>query len=290
MTDANPAEFFYRLPATTTGNRPGGHHSRSRGAGMNFVAHARLLDQPDPRRLDLRASISNLHREWQVRVNQHRAAIEIVTIVDTSQNMQFGATRKIDIAADFLAALGFSAGSYGDAVGLLAFDSHAREDLSMPLRYGRGAGALMSQLIQTSRPSKTCVGSASASALAECVAQASARARMVFICSDFHWPVDNLASLLDPLAGALVVPLVIWDPAEVTPPEGRQLLSLNQLGTGTSRHLWLNAKLRKKWRDNIAARRTEIIEAFAPIDSTPFFISGGFDAEALSRYFMEQGA
>ena len=144
MTVATPAEFVYRLPASTAGSRPGSHRSSSRGAGMNFVAHARLFDQPDPRRLDLRASLSNLHRDWQVRVNQHRAAIDIVAIVDVSHSMHFGIERKkISLAADFLHALGFSAGGYADAVGLFAFDAIAREDLTVPVRHGRGAGALM---------------------------------------------------------------------------------------------------------------------------------------------------
>lgn len=258
---------------------------------MNFVAHARLFDQPDPRRLDLRASLSNLHRDWQVRVNQHRAAIDIMAIVDVSHSMHFGMRRtKIEVATDFLHALGFSAGGYSDAVGLLAFDSSVREDLTMPVRNGRGAGALMADLIASSQPSVTCVGAASASALAQCVAQASGRARLVFVCSDFHWSLGNLASLFDPLAGALVVPVVIWDSAEVAPPDAAQLLSLGQIGSAVKRHLWLSSGVKKQWLDNVATRKKAIADAFTPMDSQPFFVVGGFDAEALSRYFMEQHA
>lgn len=286
-----PAEFVYRLPTSTTGNRPGSHRSRSRGAGMNFVAHARLLDQPDPRRLDLRASLADLRREWQVRVNQHRASIDICAIVDVSHNMHFGsAGTKLSVAAQFINALGFSAGAYGDAVSMLAFDSIYREDLTVPSRQGRGVGSIMAELVSTSVPSANCAGAANASALSHCVAEASARAKLVFICSDFHWSLDDLAKRLDPLAGAQVVPIVIWDCAEIKPPDSGRWLSLRQIGTWRAKHLWLNDSARQQWSDNVARRKDEIINAFAAIDAVPFFISDGFDAEALSRYFMEHSA
>ena len=43
------------------------------GAGLEFATHLRLFDRPDPRRLDLRASIANLRSEWLVRVNRQQA-------------------------------------------------------------------------------------------------------------------------------------------------------------------------------------------------------------------------
>ncbi|MDF3837537.1 MxaS protein, partial [Cupriavidus basilensis] len=53
-------EFHYRLPARAGGFRPGSHLGTSLGPGQEFAAHMRLLDNPDPRRLDLRASVRNL--------------------------------------------------------------------------------------------------------------------------------------------------------------------------------------------------------------------------------------
>ena len=64
---------------------------------MNFVSHAKLTDQPDPRRLDLRASISNIQRDWLVRVNKQRAAITIAAIVDVSPSMYFGAGQNLSL-------------------------------------------------------------------------------------------------------------------------------------------------------------------------------------------------
>ena len=256
---------------------------------MSFISHAKLLDQPDPRRLDLRASVANINREWLVRVNQQRAAIEVSAIVDVSATMHFGAARsKLDVAAEFLEALGYSAVRIGDSVGLQAFDQQLREDLVMPARFSRGAGQMMGDIARSAVPSSRS-GGASLAALSRAVERVAARAALVFIVSDFHWPLDGLESVLDPLAGAMVVPLVIWDPAEITPPEGKRLLSVRQMGASARRHVWLTPRVREQWRDNVAQRRREINDAFAGRDMKPFEMHGAFDSEALSRYFLEAG-
>ncbi|OED38127.1 hypothetical protein AB833_20825 [Chromatiales bacterium (ex Bugula neritina AB1)] len=279
-------EFVYRLPGRSISTRPGAHRSNSRGAGMNFVSHAKLIDQPDPRRLDLRASISSIQKDWLVRINQQRAAINVSAIIDVSASMHFGAGHnKLQVAADFLQALGFSAGGLGDAVGLQAFDSTLREDLSMPPRYGRGIGEPMAELIRHSSPSSS--DSASIDALAQCINAVAGKSPLVFIVSDFHWPLEPLDRLLDPIAGTFVVPLVIWDRTEVHPPQGKRLLSARQMGAGTRRHLWLTPAVREQWQANVQSRKEEIAEVFASRDATPFMMTEGFNAEALSRYFME---
>ena len=256
---------------------------------MNFVAHAKLFDQPDPRRLDLRASISNLRRDWLVRVNQQRASINISVIVDVSASMHFGAPKsKLDVAADFIAALGFSAGAMGDAVSLLAFDQHPREDLAVPLRFGRGNGLLMAQTLRACTPAYDS-RPASVDALAQCIELTAQHSALVFICSDFHWPLENLPAALDPLGAAMVVPMVIWDRAEVEPPDGRQLLSAQQIGRRTIKHLWLNGNSRRRWKDNVQRREQLITELFSDRQIKPFMLRSAFDPEQLSQYFMSDG-
>ena len=62
-------------------NAPG-HRARHRL--LEFFAHQRLFDHPDPRRLDLRASLADLHGEWLVRVNRQRAAVTARLPADVS--------------------------------------------------------------------------------------------------------------------------------------------------------------------------------------------------------------
>ncbi|MCP4875670.1 MAG: MxaS protein [Gammaproteobacteria bacterium] len=278
-------EFLYKIPGITDGYRPGAHRSRSRGAGMAFAGHARLFDYPDPRRIDLHASLSSLHGEWLVRTSQQRSAVVIKVVVDVSASMHFGAsTSKLEVVADFLLALGYSAHRAGDSVGLMAFDHEFREDLYMPARSGRGIGNAMAATVRASTAGNA---PGSLQGLSECIDRIAGSGGLVFLVSDFHYSLDGLATVLDKLGDLLVVPLVVWDKAEIEPPAEGGLLSVRDAESGRIRRLWLRDELQRQWRDKVARRRDELGALFAASDMRSFYIEGGFDAEALSKYFLE---
>lgn len=289
MMPAGVTEFVYKLPGTSAGSRPGAHRSRSRGSGMAFASHARLFDRPDPRRLDLRASLTDLRRDWLVRTNLQRSSVAIHAIVDVSASMHFGSARtKIAVTADFLGALGYSAHRYGDSVSLLAFDHELRDDLYIPARTGRGIGLAMADALRHCTAQKAKPGNIQG--LGECVKRIAGCRGLVFLISDFHWPLAELSALLDNLSDALVVPLVVWDKAEVNPPSQGQLLSVCDLESGQFRRVWLRKKTRRQWLEAVQQRRVELGGLFAACDIHPFHMESAFDAEALSRYFMEKVA
>ena len=305
-------EFVYRLPGTSFGSRPGAHHSRSRGQGMSFAAHARLFDLPDPRRLDLRASINNVHGDWLVKTYQQPASINIYVLADISASMQFGNPGKVQIIAQFLDSLGISAHRYADAVSLLPFDTIFREDLYLSAMRGGALGSRMAQAVlnantalpRTSRSpftksaslfrrskNRNSASSQQASttpnALMQAVSRIEGKSGLVFLLSDFHWPLHLLKPVLDKLSSAAFVPIVIWDKAEVLPPEAGQVLFARGINNGKKRQLWLSGKNRETWQKNVEQRRQSLIRNFMNNDFSPFFIEDGFDAEAVSRYFIQ---
>ena len=285
MMDA-PQEFHYRLPGRVSGQRPGSHPGSSTGAGQEFVSHVSLYDRPDPRRLDLRASLRGLKEEWLVRVNRQRAGASVRAIVDVSASMMFGSQRpKLHVVADFIEALGMSAFRVGDAVGMMAFDEAERPDLFMPTRVSRGMGSLMGAALREVRD----VGSADGSVdgLEDAASRLAGQQGLVFLVSDFHWPLERLDIALDLMAHAGVVPVVVWDPAETEPPTQNALASLRDAETGARRTLWLRPRLRQEWRRSVEQRRAEIDSYFAAHAIRPFYVEGAFDADALSRYFFE---
>ncbi len=287
---AGAHEFLYKIPGITDGHRPGAHRSRSRGAGMAFAAHARLFDYPDPRRIDLHASLSSLHRDWLVRTSQQRSTVVVKAVVDVSASMRFGTGQsKLAVVADFLYALGYSAHRCGDSVSLMAFDHAFRDDLYMPARSGRGIGDSMAKTIHASAASVSPSSSPdNLAGLAECVDRIAGTGGLVFLVSDFHYRLDHLAPILDRLGDQLVVPLVVWDKAEIEPPAQGGLLSLGDAESGQIRRLWLTNKLRRQWRDKVTRRRDEIGALFAANDMRVLRLEGGFDPEVLSRHFLEQ--
>jgi hypothetical protein len=133
------------------------------------------------------------------------------------------------------------------------------------------------------------VGSADGSVdgLEDAASRLAGQQGLVFLVSDFHWPLERLDIALDLMAHAGVVPVVVWDPAETEPPTRNALASLRDAETGARRTLWLRPRLRQEWRRSVEQRRAEIDSYFAAHAIRPFYVEGAFDADALSRYFFE---
>ena len=281
----HPGEIRYHLPRRAGGQRAGTHRGTAAGAGLEFLTHRNLFDHPDPRRLDLRASMGDLRGDWLVRVNRHRAAITVLVLVDVSASMRFGERAKLDVAADFVESLGHSAFRLGDAVGMLAFDAAVRDDLHVPPRHGRGVGATMAALLRASAS-----GPGGSAGLHDAALQVGPRPALVFLVSDFMWPLAGLADVLDLLARAHVVPLVAVDPAESEAPARDGLALLRDAETSRQRTLWVRPALRARWRDAALARRAQLDAIFADRGLRPFTLRGAFDADALSEHLIEDVA
>ena len=289
MTSVTP--FVYKIPGKPGSSRPGAHRSTSRGPGLAFANYVRLFDQPDPRRLDLRASLRSVSRDWLVRATHQHSATLIQTMVDVSASMSFGAPdSKLDIAADFIESLGHSAFGYGDSLGMVAFDNELREDLSMPARTGRGVGTTMADVLRIQNAANTGATSAppiQPQTLACSAFQISHGAKLVFLISDFHWPLNYLEDALDLLSHVAVVPVVIWDRHETQPPKSGRWLRTRDSETGKTHNLILRDATIRQWQENIRQRRTAIDNLFNARGITPVYMEAGFDAEHLTRYFME---
>ena len=279
-------EFQYRLPQRVSGWRPGAHAGTGLGAGMEFVSHMSLHDRPDPRRIDLRASLRSPGDDWLVRVSRQRAGITVHAVVDVSASMAFGQPlRKLDVAADLVEALGVSAFRMGDAVGLLAFDGRERDDLFMPPMRGRAIGSFMAARLRQCEASSDTPGAGGLHAVAQRLA---GRQGLVFLVSDFHWPLEALAPVLDCLAHAFVVPVVVWDAAETEPPQQQGLAFLRDAEDPHGRRmLWVRPALRQRWQAAVAQRRAVLGATFAARGLHAVHMNGRFDAEAMSRHFIE---
>jgi hypothetical protein len=279
-------EFHYRVPRRSGGWRPGSHPGSSLGAGQEFVSHVSLFDRPDPRRLDLRASLRDVRGDWLVRVNRQRVSVPVHVIADVSTSMSFGSPKsKLRVLAEFVTALGHSAFRVGDALGMFAFDARERSDLFVPALFSRGVGDVMASLLAN------CEGSPGSSAgLEEAALHLAGRSGLTFLASDFHWALDRLDGVLDLLAHAYIVPLILWDPAEMQPPKQDGLMPLRDLESGRRSTVWLRPSMRARWHEAVQRRRAELEAIFTARGIRPFYISGEFDSEALSDYFFEATA
>jgi uncharacterized protein (DUF58 family) len=275
-------EIHYRSAAPAKGHFPGAHRSTRGDSGFEFRGHAFLHDAPDPRRLDLHASLRDPYGHWLVRVHSQRKAMPVVMLVDLSASMAFqGAVRKLDVVADFTESLAWSAWRTGDAFGFIGCDDTVREDLLLPPTRARGAGSALAAGLRTMQ-----AGGRSAQGLLQAVQHLGRQRALVFLLSDFHLPLPQINTLLAGLAVHELVPVVLWDPQEFTLGARRGLLQVVDPESGTRRVVWWRPALRDRWQAAHLQRRADLQQCFRAHALKPLFIEGRFDADAVTRHFV----
>jgi hypothetical protein len=274
-------EFHYRVPWRTSGRFMGHHASRTPGAGFEFRGHTRFLDAPDARRLDLRASLREPHGALMVRIFDQRSAIPLIVVADVSASMGYaGALRRPEVLADFTAACGHSAWRTGDPFGFVACDDAVRLDLYQPPTRMRGIGARAAAALR-----KLEMGRRGASALPEAVRWLPTRPALVFLVSDYYLPEHLIRRTLAPLTGHAVVPVVLEDRSEWDPGLRFGLVRLRDPESGRARTVLWRPALRRRLQAAFVERRQRLTALFHGLGLRPLWLSGGFDADRVTRYF-----
>ncbi len=274
-------EIHYRTHAPARGYFPGHHRSKSGESGFEFRGHASLLDAPDPRRLDLHASLRDPFGNWIVRVYSQRKSIPVAIVADLSASMGFeGTRRKQDVLADFTDSLAWSVWRTGDSFGFVGCDEQVRADWLLPQTRVRGVGQALAVRLRGID-----LEGASAHGLLDAHRHLSRQRSLVFLVSDFHLPLAALTQVLRSLAQHDVVPVVVWDPAEFTLTAPRGLAWGIDPESGERRLVWWRPALREKWAARFAERRHDLLAAFRAMRVKPLFVEQGFDADAVTRHF-----
>ena len=278
---AQIAEIRYRIGAPVLGHFPGHHRSVRGDSGFEFRGHASLLDAPDPRRLDLHASLRDPFGDWRVRVHSQRKAISVVMLADVSASMGFrGRHAKLEVLADFAESLAWSAWRSGDAFGFVGCDSVVRSELlQLPTR-ARSAGGTVAQRLRAWHPDGR-----SAQGLLAGLQLLPRQPALVFLVSDFHMPLLLLVEVLAGLARHNLVPVVLWDALEFDLGERRGLAQVIDPESGRQRLVWWRPALRAQWRAWHTQRREALLQLFRRHRLRPLFIEAGFDADAVTRHF-----
>ena len=274
-------EVHYRVGAPVLGHFPGHHRSTRGDSGFEFRGHASLLDAPDPRRLDLHASLRDPFGDWRVRVYSQRKAIPVTVVADLSASMGFeGRERKLGVLADFVDSLAWSAWRTGDSFGFVGCDATVRPDWLQPPTRARGVGRQIADRLR-GWPAD----GRSAHGLLDAHRYLGRQRSLLFLVSDFHFGLDHAAAVLDRLTHHDVVPVVLWDPREFGLSATRGLAQTFDPESGRQRLVWWRPALRARWQAAHAARRAALQHLFAARRMKPLFIEGGFDAEAVTRHF-----
>lgn len=274
-------EFHYRVPWRTRASHPGYHRSVQAGGGLEFRGHAPVLRAPDPRRFDIHASLRNPADEILVRVYNQRSAIPVYGIADLSASMGFGSpSRKLDVLADFVASLGYSAYRTGDPFGFVGCDTDIRHEFLQPLTAAKGAGPELSLRLRHFTPD-----GADSRGLLEAINVLTQQRALVFLVSDFHFSLDLLEKLLASLARHEVVPVVLWDSSEFTLPSRFGIARLKDWETGKQRTVLLRPALREKMERVLTDRKAQLSAIFLSHGTLPLMICDRFYPDEATQYF-----
>ena len=286
MADAGSIYVEYRVRWKTGGIRPGAFRGLQSGAGERFRSSVPLHARSDPRRLDLRTSLRDPLGGIWVRDFEQNSALKVLVLADVSASMGYvGRYDKIDQLRRIAVALARTAWRNGDAFGFYAANESPQAALTLPARQNRGAAEWLDRRLAAHTP-----GGASARGLLQSIAQMPHRRALVFLISDFHWPHGDLVNILRSLSHHAVVPVVLWDPAEVDAIHRHGFAALQDLESGARRFVWLRPGLAHALRARRGLREQTLRGACARAGHVPFFVRDRFDPLELTRYFLETPA
>ena len=275
-------EFHYKIDWRSKSHLPGHHRSNQSGGGIEFRGNVPLLASPDPRRLDIRASLSDPFDQWFVRSFRQRSQVPVYVIADLSASLGFsGERRKLDVLADFVESLAYSAHRSGDRFAFIGCDETLRTDFFLPPTHAVGAGLDLARRVRGLSPVGTAAGLLEAS-------HYMVRQRcLVFLVSDFHFSDEMLEKLFASLLPHRICPIVLWDRAEYERLPRFGLITARDSETGRKRTLLLRPALRERLLASFSARRAKLNAFFQRHNTRPIFFERGFDAEKITQYFFE---
>lgn len=286
MSQLQRSRLEYRVRWKPAGTQPGASGGVQAGNGDRLRALVQLRDYPDPRRIDMRASIRDPLEQIWVRDFHLNTSIKVIMLADLSASMGYvGQVSRIEVVHDIASHLALAAWRSGDAFGLYGANDAPMKKAWLPPKVNRGAWLWLQKEFRHIKPHGK-----SAAGLMDWVPQLPHRRALVCIVSDFRWPAGQLAALLKALAHHDVLPIVLQDHAEVDALPDRGFGLLRDQETGKSQFVWMRPGLIKAVRATREQHWQEILRTCRLTGCKPFLVRGAFNPTALTCHFWERSA
>ncbi len=269
--------FHYRLAHPGYSVFPGAHPGQTVGGGQLFKRHEPLLASPDPRRIDLRASVLDPFQHYRVRVFQQHSKLAVFVIADLSASMR----ASLHWLADFVLSAAQSALQCGDSFGFIGCGP------ALDRRWWLPAGQAMQPVRALTERLREFQPHGSAGGLVSAATRLPARRSLVFWVSDCHFDAASLPNILRPLTPHAVVPLVAWDEAEYRSLPDWGLVRFQDAENRRARTLLMRPGLKRRIEQGFEDRRQHLRRSFRAFGMEPLFVGGSYRAEAMDRYFLQ---
>lgn len=272
--------FLYRIAQLGFRPMPGAHDSAMTGAGQLFKRHDSLLANPDPRRLDLRASVLNPFQDFKVKVYQQACRIPVVVIADLSRSLSYrGLADKQQTLADFSASAAYSVQQNGDLFSLLGCGQEADTRWLTASHLGLGAIPALTDFLRNTKLT------GKAECLTEIRQYLPTKRALIFVVSDFYLPAARIQTLFGRLSGHTVVPVVLWDECEYAKLPEWGIWKAKDLETNATRTFVLRPSYKRKIVAAFQQRKQHLQHLCRAFAAEPLFINGTYNADRVTAYF-----
>lgn len=274
--------LHYRLPWQSSSVYPGAHPGQMIGAGQLFKRHEPLIASPDPRRIDLRASVLDPFSSYRVRVYQQQSAVNVYLIADLSASM--GYADKQQTLIRFLLAAAHSAFGYGDKFGFIGCTGRIEQRWLLP------AGQHLGRVSALAKQLENLTVTGNANGLQYASAFLSAERSLVFLLSDCHFPLAQLRAVLGSLQAHDVIPLVLWTPEEYADLPNWGLISFQDAESNATRTVLMRPALRQKIIAAYRQRQDDLKNTFRAFGCEPLFITERYSTQTVNRHLQQRVA
>lgn len=272
----------WRLARALPGLRAGAHAGRMRGAGESFADVAPLLAHPDPRRLDLRRSVTDPFGGLIVRRFQTRTDLRLHVLLDASASLGAGASAdRIGLAALLVAGFAQAARRGRDLFSLDVLAGARLVQTQGPTRRAGLAQELLEQL-QALTPSGQGIEGLVAAAGA-----LPAERVLVVLISDFELAPEELDRLLVALRPRPLLPIWLRDSGLENPPPHRGLAELGDPETGRRRTVLTGPRWAARQAQAGRTARAALQGVFAAHGLHPVQIADSIDLAELAASLDE---
>ena len=276
------SDFQYKIYGSSKSSRPGSHKSSERGSGMEFNRLVSLQQYPDPRRLDLRASIIDPYKRWLVREFKQKSSVSVFVIVDLSASVRFnGVQNGGNLISKILTSVMKSTRRYGDRFGLIGFDNEFRQDWFIPAKQ---RVPLNFDTLDLQFPhGKTKRGH---KGLMEAPNWLPKERCLLFLISDFHISLNLLSYFFSRTISHQVVPIILEDEVEHSGYDRFGFAFLSDSETRRKKLVLLTKKFKDSLKENYRKRDQQLLTICRQFNYRPVKILGDFDPKELTEYFF----
>ena len=278
-------EINYRLNWQVGSAHPGAHSGVFSGSGYLFHRYTPLLRHPDLRRVDMRASVLDPLQQLQVRAYQQYSQMNVYLLADLSASMRYyGQSHKQQVLLRIYNALAQSVFNYGDRFAFIGCTQEIQKSWILPLSHQRERASAMQQTLEITRLEGGAQGLFSA------WRYVSSQRSLVFLCSDFNFPLIQLDPLLSKLQSHDLVPIVLWDNNECHHLPDWGFLNLRDMENGRQRLLWLRPGMREKLIAAYSQREAELKKCFRNHGREALFLTNGFNTDTINSFLQQRVA